>query len=210
MVSKEYLESKLARLENKRLSTYNLKNRVSFLAFVVFTVLLLVSLFTRDKVYLQALIWVIGFVAIIQLTPSLYMSAEGWYIHQLASKYHPEDIPTIRRIYEKLAFIPFAKTYLEEGYFVVFLDKEEFDTWYRERLSITTVICWIMMDANLFIKELDLVTVAPNGKKALAVLIKPITDSADYRGYFTKDDLAKIKPIASELDPPGAGIWSED
>ena len=140
-------------------------------------------------------------MVIVHLIPSFYTSVEGLFIYQLVRKYHPKDLPTIRRIYERLATMPFTKTYLEEeGYFAVFIDEEELDYCNKQGLSIISSIYRMITGVNQYIKEFAIIAGTSQGKKALTVFIKPITNRKDYKDYFPEEALGKIETFVHELN----------
>ena len=214
MLNKEYLERKLAKLEKekerlekeaaflkKHTSSLNLKEIIRPVAIISYIILLLIYFTVGNKVYLHASYWLIGLMVIVKLIPSFYMSVEGLFIYRLVRKYHPKDLPTIRRIYERLATMPFTKTYLEEeGYFAVFIDEEELDYCDKQGLSIISGIYRMITGVNQYIKEFAIVAGTSQGKKALTVFIKPITNRKDYKDYFPEEALGKIETFVHELN----------
>ena len=214
MLNKEYLERKLAKLEKekerleqeaaflkKHTSSLNLKEIIRPVAIISYIVLLLIYFTVGNKVHLHASYWLIGFMVIVHLIPSFYTSVEGLFIYQLVRKHHPKDLPTIRRIYERLATMPFTKTYLEEeGYFAVFIDEEELDYCDKQELSIISGIYRMITGVNQYIKEFAIVAGTSQGKKALTVFIKPITNRKDYKDYFPEEALNKIETFVHELN----------
>lgn len=213
MLNKEYLERKLAKLEKekerleqeaaflkKHTRSLNIKEIIRPIAIISYIVLLLIYFTVGNKVYLHASYWLIGFMVIVHLIPSFYTSVEGLFIYQLVRKHHPKDLPTIRRIYERLATMPFTKTYLEEGYFAVFIDEEELDYCNKQGLSIISGIYRMITGVNQYIKEFAIVAGTSQGKKALTVFIKPITNRKDYKDYFPEEALNKIETFVHELN----------